>query len=69
MGSAYTAIVEKGWYSIGRADEGTRGYTPQPHLGKFDTYDAAEDAANVINEKAGYTKLEACRIVIRTMRK
>ena len=54
---AFAAIMGdgSGTYSIGKADLGIKGYTPEPFFGTFDSYDAAS------------TKAEAFRIVASTM--
>lgn len=68
MKSAYTAIVDQNGYTIGRADEGTRGYTPVPKEGKFPSYKAAQEHAKRMNEAAGIDATEAILIVLGTMR-
>lgn len=64
---AYTAIVKSTGYTIGRADYGTRGYTPFPKAGSFKTWKEAQDAAKAMNETRGMTEREALEIVMDTM--
>jgi hypothetical protein len=66
---AYTAIVRVGGYVIGRADEGTPGYTPEPSFGTFTDYQKAKDRADKLNRALGLTEAEAMLIVLDTMRK
>lgn len=67
---AYTAVVEAGnpHYIIGRADFGTRGYTPMRHH-HFKTYEEAQKFATEVNEREGLTPIEAAIIVAETMRR
>lgn len=67
MDYAFTAITTAGGYFIGRADVGTKGYTPIPSEGTFATYDAAADRAKVMNAESGMAPEEAIRIVLGTM--
>lgn len=67
MDYAFTAIVDAGGYSIGRADLGISGYSPIPSEGKFDSYDAATDRANVMNAEMGMKPEDAIKIVLATM--
>ncbi len=67
MEYAFTAIVDADGYSIGRADVGISGYSPIPSEGKFDSYDAATDRANVMNSEMGLEPKEAIKIVLATM--
>lgn len=68
MRYAYTAVVDQEGYGIGRADEGTRGYTPCPQYGRFETYDLAQARAAELNAEAGVDAAEAFRLVAETMR-
>ena len=67
MTYAYTAIIDADGYSIGRADVGTKGYTPVPTEGNFDTYEAATDRANAMNLEMGLEPKDAIEIVMGTM--
>jgi hypothetical protein len=66
---AYTAIVKVGGYIIGRADEGTSGYTPEPQFGNFVAYDKAKTKAEKLNSELGLTSEEALLIVLGTMKR
>lgn len=66
---AFVAIVApEGKFAIGRADEGIRGYSPQPELGEFDSYTQAFDKAQEYNEAMGLSDDEAALIICSTMR-
>lgn len=65
---AYTGIVDKTGFSIGRADEGTRGYTPVPSEGRFESYEAAQKHADKLNEARGMSAREGLLIALSTMR-
>jgi hypothetical protein len=70
MDYAYAAIIgdREGAYSIGRADRGIKGYTPQPQRGTYPTYDEASVAAEEINAtELGLEPYEAFKIVASTM--
>ncbi len=67
MNYAFTAIITSDSYSIGRADVGTKGYTPIPSEGTYETYDEATDRANVMNAKLGMEPKDAIEIVLGTM--
>ncbi len=67
MNYAFTAIIDRDGYSIGRADVGISGYSPIPSEGKFESYDAATDRANVMNSERGMKPEEAIKIVLGTM--
>jgi hypothetical protein len=70
---AYTGVIRKGRkrgeapYGIGRADEGTAGYTPCPELGTFHDLVAAQREAEQLNAALGLDKLEAWKIVADTI--
>jgi hypothetical protein len=66
---AYTAVVDHAHrgYTIGRADAGTRGYTPMWHMGNFPTYADAMAKADELNAQLGLSKLDALKIVAGTM--
>jgi hypothetical protein len=66
-GIAYTPVVDEDGYTIGLADRGVAGYTPQPGFGKFPSWEAARDRAKVENERLGLSELEAFAIVASTM--
>jgi hypothetical protein len=53
---------------IGRADEGTDGYTPMPEAGHFPSFEAAQERAMDWNARMGYTHEEAELIAVGTMR-
>jgi len=66
--SVWTVVMgDQGYHILARADVGTRGVTPQPHLGRFDTYVMAVAAADETNERAGYTQGEVIRTVLEAM--
>ena len=67
MDYAYTAIVDGTGYSIGRADRGTKGYTPCPQYGMFPGYGEAMSKAKELNEAVGLAQVEAFGIVAGTM--
>jgi hypothetical protein len=53
---------------VGRADEGTRGYSPLPHVGLFETQDEALAKAAELNYAAGWAdRGEAHMLVLSTM--
>jgi len=64
---AYTAIVRPEGFILGKADYGTRGYTPV-YGQTFKTWDAAKKAATDLNDANGVSRLEAEEIVFNTMR-
>jgi len=66
---AYTGLIdmEAKDYIVGRADKGTRGYTPQPGFGHFPKLTEAQAAADGENEREGLNKREALLIVYSTM--
>lgn len=63
---AYAPIVERTGYTLGRADEGTKGYTPVPGA-RFGSYEAARKEADERNAKLGLSKREAAAIILGTM--
>lgn len=65
---AYTAIVDDGGYSIGRAEEDVSGYTPMPEFSSFGTYDDAQTKADELNLSLGLEKIEGIKIVLSSMR-
>jgi hypothetical protein len=70
MRIAYTAVIRpEGGYGIGRADAGTKGYTPCPDLGSYATWDEARTMAATLNtDMLHLDKIEALKIVAGTMR-
>lgn len=60
---AFTAITLKGGFMLGRADEGSRGYSLMPTYGVFETLNTTQGVANQLNEGAGLTPKDAARIV------
>lgn len=52
---------------VGRADEGTRGYTPLKELGTFPNIDAARAAGDKLNDIIGLDKRDAALIAASTM--
>ena len=66
---AFTAVITGKGYSIGRADEGVRGYTPKPEFGTFEKWDDAVAVARARNVDLGLTDREAFQIVASTMAK
>jgi hypothetical protein len=65
---AFTAVVDSRGYLVGRADVGTKGYTPVLREGFFPTYHAAKARAEELNKLMGIPNDEADRIVTSTMR-
>jgi len=65
---AYTAVINDGQFQIGRADAGTKGYTPCTHFGNFKSYKEAFDKADELNALEGTNKMDAAAIVASTMR-
>lgn len=65
---AYTAVItEKGWI-VGRAEEGTRGYTPMPDVGTFTDEREARISAGKMNQDIGWTNEgDAQMMVLTTM--
>ena len=65
---AYTAVLIKGGggFGIGRADEGTKGYTLVPGE-RFTTHAEAKHRADDMNARLGLTAVEAWEIVAGTM--
>ena len=66
---AMTAVMHDNKYIIGAATEGTHGYTPFPEYGEFPSWDAAQAAADTMNERAGMSREEAIGIVLGTMKR
>lgn len=65
---AFTAVIRKEGYMIGRADYGIRGYTPIRVDGvSFETYEAAKEYAKEQNGRMGLSEKEAMEIVFNTM--
>jgi hypothetical protein len=69
---AYHAIVDRfddgklnDGYVVGLLIEGTKGYTPQPDLGKFSNYKDAQNLAQNLNKQLGLSEGQANRIVSR----
>jgi hypothetical protein len=67
MRYAFTTVVDESGYSIGRADEGTKGYTPQPQFGKQSSWDAAQQKAAELNKDLGLAEEDVAKIVLGTM--
>lgn len=63
---AYTAVVVPEGFILGRADYGTKGYTPV-RIRPYSTWDQAREAANKLNSEEGLTPVEAQEIVFNTM--
>jgi hypothetical protein len=69
MISAFTAVISgtgKG-FGIGRADLGTKGYTPCPTYGTFQTFEAASEYAEKLNGDKGLKDDDAVKIILSTM--
>lgn len=64
---AFTAVVRQDGIMIGRADEGTRGYTPMGECGAFETEGDARKVAADLNQRAGLDERTAALIVVGTM--
>lgn len=67
--SAYTPVTAPDCIQLGRADEGTKGYTPCPQLGSWKTWGEAEKVAGQLNKQMGLSEHDAFMIVVGTMRK
>lgn len=67
--SAFTPVMHREYWIIGRADEYQRGYTPISEKGLFDTREEAQKLADEMNKEVGVTKKEALLIVATSMRK
>jgi len=65
---AYTPVIGKESFILGRADEDQAGHVPQPKLGKFPTYECAQQAAKKINEEIGLNVKTAFSIVTSSIR-
>lgn len=65
---AYSTIMTRDGYIIGRADEDQPGYTPQDAFGTFTALDSAKSRAKRLNEDLGLDEKEALRIVISSLR-
>jgi hypothetical protein len=65
---AYTPVVGKDSFILARADEDQAGYVPQPSLGKFPTYQCAQQAANKLNEEIGLDAKTAFGIATSSIR-
>jgi len=67
---AYTAtLFDNNKFGIGKATEGTVGYTPMTGYGPFPTWDEAQKKADWLNKELGIDSEEAMIIIGRTMRK
>jgi hypothetical protein len=64
---AFTAVTHNGGYYIGRADEGTAGYTLMEAEGRFQTYGDAKSRAIFLNQNLGLTHTDALKIVASTI--
>jgi hypothetical protein len=65
---AYTAVMTRYGYMIGRADEDQPGYTLQDAFGTSPTLDLAKVRAKRLNHDLGLDEKEAYCIVISSMR-
>lgn len=65
---AFTAVVVRTGFIIGRADYGTKGYTPIAPDKGYKTWGDAQKAAKAMNDKEGISQQEALEIVFNTMR-
>jgi hypothetical protein len=66
---AYAAVIVKGEYGIGLAEENKSGYFSCPELGTFPTYEEASAEAKRLNRALGLTEDRALRIVLSSMGK
>jgi len=66
---AFTAVAAQGGWIIGRADEGTRGYTPVSGEGFFGLDEkTARERAEEMNKHVGWdSEKDAQMVVLRTM--
>ena len=62
---AYVAVITDKGYSIGLAIEGEKGYRPSNY--EYNTWQQAQETANLMNDKLGLSRKEASEIVIKTM--
>lgn len=65
---AYTGVIGKTSFIIGRADEDQPGHTAQPRFGTFPSLEAAQKHADLLNEANGLDKKAAYDIVTSTIR-
>lgn len=67
---AWVAVVDESGFSLGLAEEGTKGYSPMKEDQKitFPTYDAASEEAEARNGLLGLSNDDAAKIVFSTMR-
>jgi len=65
---AYTAVLGKQSFILGRTDEDQAGHVPQPKLGTFPTYQCAQQAAKRLNEEIGLDDKTAFGIVTSSIR-
>lgn len=61
------ALPGGGGIIVGRADEGTRGYSPLPALGVFETFEEAQKKADELNRVLGLDEKAATLVVVGTM--
>lgn len=64
---AFVAVVRPEGMIVGRADEGTRGYTPLPDLGTFKTDKECNALVAELNRRAGLDDRTAALIAVGTM--
>tara|TARA_Y100000310_G_scaffold319113_1_gene373987 strand:- start:234 stop:437 length:204 start_codon:yes stop_codon:yes gene_type:complete len=62
---AWTAVITRQGFSIGLAEEGTKGYSPTEF--RFATYEKAQAHADKLNKGTGLSTEEAFNIVADTM--
>lgn len=65
---AYTAAIARDSFILARADEDQAGYVTQPELGKFPTYQSAQEAASKLNEEIGLDSKTAFSIATSSIR-
>ena len=66
--AAYAATVDEKGFGIGLAVSGEQGYHPRPDHCRFHTWEAAQAAAELLNEGLGLSRDVAFDVVASTMR-
>lgn len=65
---AYAAVLDRGVFSIGLAQQNQPGYWPTPQHGQFRTYNEAAARAHELNQARGLSAEQAALIVASSMR-
>lgn len=69
ISAAYTACMAKDGWIVGLAELGTRGYSPLPIHGKFESYTVCTAKCDELNKELGISMRKVHYITARTMRK